>query len=92
MHIHTIHVLACRFAAMQFVPGPTPGSILIINASAPSWQLVDVVVTLQPLVFEPLALPMRSYVDGEDGFKTPVVLLINNCADLKVCTCVGFRV
>lgn len=83
-------LLPCCFVGMQFVPGPTPGSIFILNATAPSWQLVDVLITLQPLVFEPLALPVRSYVDDEDGFNTPVVLLINNCADLKVCTCLGF--
>jgi hypothetical protein len=38
----------------------------------------------RPVVFKPLPAPVRTYADSEEGFITPFVGLVFNCADVKV--------
>jgi hypothetical protein len=73
--------------AMQFMRGPVPASLLVLQAIGMNTVMVDVVYMQsaeQPVLFKPLPLPVRTYADGQDGFTTPFVGLIFNCADVKV--------
>jgi len=82
------HELLCLSAwclcTLQFSVGPGPDSITVYNATSVSWRMLDVVYTTRPLLFKPLALPVRTYVDFEASRAAPLALQVSNCADLKV--------